>query len=211
MRWPDALGWPDVVRRSLTVTAMVAAMVAAMAISQEAVAHPHGTVQCGFAVEYQDGQPHRLTGRLLFDETHSVQAAAALRDPITQKIDDTLQQRFLFGLKRQLARWSWLLSASADGESADLTEASAPSLWWSQDGRLGVLVEMSIASSVTARPGAAWTYSCQDPSRYWVSDLLPVPSVISVAGCAQAAIAPALKVATGPMAGTVNVVVTCPQ
>ena len=207
MRWPDALGWPAVVRGGLTV----AAVVAAFALSQQAVAHPHGTVQCGFAVDYKDGQPHRLTGRLLFDEAHSVQAAAALRDPITQKIDDTLQQRFLFGLKRQLARWSWLLSASVDGEGADLTEASAPSLWWSQDGRLGVLVEMAIGNSVTVRPGAAWTYSCQDPSRYWVSDFLQTSSVISVAGCAQAAISPALKVATGPMAGTVNVVVTCPQ
>ena len=207
MCWPEVLGWPVAVRRSLTL----ATMVAAFAISQAAVAHPHGTVQCGFAVDYKDGQPHRLTGRLLFDEAHSAQAAAVLRDPVTQKIDDALQQRFLFGLKRQFARWSWLLSASADGESAELTEASAPSLWWSPDGRQGVLVEMSIANPVNARLGAAWTYSCQDPSRYWVSDFLQMPSVISVAGCAQPAAAPALKVATGPMAGTINVVVTCQQ
>lgn len=207
MCWPEVLGWPVAVRRSLTL----ATMVAAFAISQAAVAHPHGTVQCGFAVDYKDGQPHRLTGRLLFDEAHSAQAAAVLRDPVTQKIDDALQQRFLFGLKRQLARWSWLLSASVDGESAELTEASAPSLWWSPDGRLGVLVEMSIAHPVNARPGVAWTYSCQDPSRYWVSDFLQMPSVIAVAGCAQPAIAPAVKVATGPMAGTINVVVTCQQ
>ena len=201
MRWPDGLGW----------RVKLAAMATVLATSQAVVAHPHGTVQCGFAVDYKDGQPHKLTGRLLFDEAHSTQALVVLRDPATQKLDDALQQRFLFGLKRQLGRWSWLLSASADGESADLSEASAPSLWWSPDGRLGVRVEMSIANPVTAKPGAAWTYSCQDPSRYWVSDFLQMPSVIAVAGCAQAAIAPALKVATGPMAGTVNVVVTCPH
>ncbi len=200
MRWPDFCGWRV---KLVVMTALLAA--------SPVIAHPHGTVQCGFAVDYKDGQPYRLTGRLLFDEAHSTEALAVMRDPVTQKLDDSLQQRFLFGLKRQLARWSWLMSASVDGESADFSEASAPTLWWSPNGRLGVRVEMLIDNPITARPGAAWTYSCQDPSRYWVSDLLQMPSVIAVAGCAQAAIAPALKVATGPMAGTINVVVTCPQ
>ena len=206
MRWPVASVWLGATRCSLTIAATVAALI----FAQGAQAHPHGTVQCAFAVDYKDGQPQRLTGRLLFDEAHSAQAATALRDPITLNMDSALQQRFLFGLKLQLARWNWLLSASADGENVDLTEASAPSLWWSQDGRLGVQVEMSISNSTPARAGAAWTYSCQDPSRYWISDFLTQPSVISVAGCAQVAVSPALKVATGPMAGTVNVVVTCP-
>jgi Protein of unknown function (DUF1007) len=188
----------------------LAVMAAALAASQASLAHPHGTVQCGFAVDYKDGQPHRLTGRLLFDEAHSNEALAVLRDPVTQKLDDALQQRFLFGLKRQLARWSWLLAASSDGALAELTEASAPVLWWSADGRLGVLVDMSITGASTVMTGAAWTYSCQDPSRYWVSEFLQTQPAISVAGCSRAAISPALKVATGPLAGTVNVNVTCP-
>ncbi len=187
----------------------LAVMAGTLAASQWAVAHPHGTVQCGFSLDYKDGQPHRLTGRLLFDEAHSAQALEVLRDPATHKLDDALQQRFLFGLKRQLGRWSWLLTAASDGDPAELNEASAPSLWWSPDGRLGVLVVMSIAPG-TSLPGAVWTYACQDPTRYWVSEFLPTASAISVAGCARVAVSPAGKVATGPLAGTVNFNVTCP-
>ena len=188
----------------------LAVMAATLAASQAAMAHPHGIVQCGFAVNYKDGQPHRLIGRLLFDQAHSAQALAVLSDPVTQKLDDALQQRFLFGLKRQLGRWSWLLSAASDGEQAQLSEATAPALWWSADGRLGVEVEMAITSTNAVNPNAPWTYSCQDPTRYWVSEFLPSPSVITVAGCARADISAAMKVATGPLAGTVNVNVTCP-
>lgn len=195
--------------------AKLSALVVTLAAWQGVLAHPHGTVQCGFAVDYKDGQPHRLTGRLLFDAAHSTQALEVLRDPVTQKLDDALQQRFLFGLKRQLARWSWLLTVSSDAELAELTESSTPALWWSADGRLGVQVEMAItiASSSTSAnmPGAAWTYSCQDPTRYWVSEFLQTQAAISVAGCSHAAISPAVKVVTGPLAGTVNVNVTCPN
>lgn len=201
------MGWAVSISKSVKL----AVMAATLAASQAAMAHPHGTVQCGFAVNYKDGQPHRLTGRLLFDEAHSAQALAVLNDPVTQKLDNALQQRFLFGLKRQLGRWSWLLSASSDGELAQLTEASAPVLWWSADGRLGVEVEMAISSTNALHPGASWTYSCQDPTRYWVSEFLQSPSVITVAGCARADISAALKVTTGPQAGTVNVNVTCPH
>lgn len=201
------MGWAVLLRRYVKLCVMATTLAA----SQMTVAHPHGTVQCGFSVDYKDGQPHRLTGRLLFDEAHSMQALAALRDPVTQQLDDALQQRFLFGLKRQLGRWSWLLTASSDGALAELTEASAPVLWWSADGRLGVLVQMSIASTIEAKSGAAWIYSCQDPSRYWVSEFLQTQAAISVAGCLHAAISPAVKVVTGPLAGTVNVNVTCPN
>lgn len=200
------MGWAV----SLGGSVKLALMAATLAASQATLAHPHGTVQCGFAVDYKDGQPHRLTGRLLFDEAHSNEAMAVLRDPVTQKLADALQQRFLFGLKRQLGRWSWLLAAASDGELAELAEASTPALWWSSDGRLGVQVEMTIVSTATVKPGATWTYSCQDPTRYWVSEFLQTQSVVTVAGCAQAVISPAVKVATGPLAGTFNVNVTCP-
>ena len=206
MRWPVHIGTLNLAGWHVKL----AVMAAVLAGSQGLMAHPHGTVQCGFAVDYKNGQPHKLTGRLLFDEAHSTQALAVLRDPVTQKFDDALQLRFLFGLKRQLARWSWLMTAASDGELAELSELSDPVLWWSGEGRLGVKVEMSITGTDAIRPGALWTYSCQDPSRYWVSEFLQTEAAISVAGCQRAAISPAIKVATGPLAGTVNVNVTCP-
>jgi ABC-type uncharacterized transport system substrate-binding protein len=185
----------------------LAACVAALVFAQPARAHPHGTVQCGLAVDYKDGQPHRLTGRLLFDPAHSIQASAVLRDPATQKLDDAMQTRFLFGLRQQLARWNWLFGATANGSAADLAELQPPSLWWSSDGRLGITVEMSVTAAAPAE--ALWVFSCRDPSLYWVSEFLQPETAITLAGCAQAVMSPAIKVATGPQAGAANVEVRC--
>ncbi len=178
-----------------------------MVVGSSALAHPHGTVQCGLSVDYKGGQPHRLTGRLLFDAAHSAQALAVMRDPVTQKLDDALQSRFLFGLRQQLARWNWLFDAKADGSSADMAEASAPTLWWSSDGRLGISVDMSVVA--TAPEGASWVFSCRDPTLYWVSEFLQPDAAITLAGCAQAVTSPAIKVATGPQAGGASVEVRC--
>lgn len=172
-------------------------------------AHPHGTVQCGLAVEFKGGQPHLLKGRLLFDQAHSSQALVMLRDPATQKPDEGRQARFLFGLRQQLARWNWLLAAATAGNPADLTETSGPTLWWSSDGRLGLTVEMQVNQTTPAPPGAAWTFSCQDPSRYWISEFLPAQSGITLSGCANAVASPATKVDTGPLAGTATADVRC--
>lgn len=193
-----------VVKRKYTA---LAACVAVLVLAQPAQAHPHGTVQCALAVDFKDGQPHRLTGRLLFDQAHSAQASAVLRDPATLKVDEAVQTRFLFGLRQQLARWNWLLGAASGGNAADLAELEPPSLWWSSDGRLGVNVEMSITPTAPAE--AAWVFSCRDPSFYWVSEFLQPQVAVTLAGCAQAITSPAVKVATGPQAGMVSVEVKC--
>lgn len=195
-------------RRNGSMLAAVAALV--LLLNPEgALAHPHGTVQCGLAADFKDGQPRLLKGRLLFDQAHSTQALAVLRDPATQKLDEGLQVRFLFGLRQQLARWNWLLAATSDGNSADLSEASSPTLWWSPDGRLGLAVEMLVTQKVAAPLGATWTFSCQDPSRYWISEFLQPESGITLTGCAKPVALPATKVATGPMAGTANADAQC--
>ena len=186
---------------------MVAA--ATVAFATIAQAHPHGTVQCAVAVDFKDGQPHRLTGRLLFDQTHSTQALAVLRDPVTQKLDGAMQVRFLFGLRQQLARWNWLFAAKSDGIAAELAEMQVPTLWWSSDGRLGVSVVMAVAMTVPVPASAAWVFTCQDPTLYWVSEFLPPEAAITLTGCDQAVVSPAIKVATGPLAGTARVEVRC--
>jgi Protein of unknown function (DUF1007) len=183
------------------------ACMAVLGLALTAQAHPHGTVQCGLAVDYKDGQPHRLTGRLLFDQAHSMQASAVLRDPVTHKLNEGMQTRFLFGLRQQLARWNWLLGATSGGNAADLAELEPPSLWWSSDGRLGINVEMLITA--TGQTEAAWVFSCRDPSLYWVSEFLQPEMAVTLAGCAQAITSPAIKVATGPQAGTASVEVKC--
>ena len=185
----------------------MAAGMAVLGLAFTAQAHPHGTVQCGLAVDYKDGQPHRLTGRLLFDQAHSMQASAVLRDPVSQALNVGMQTRFLFGLRQQLARWNWLLGAASGGIAADLAELEPPSLWWSSDGRLGINVEMSITP--TAPADAAWVFSCRDPSFYWVSEFLQPQGPVTLAGCAQAITSPAIKVATGPQAGMASVEVKC--
>ncbi len=188
-------------------TFLLAVAATGLLVTSSAFAHPHGTVQCGLSVDFKNGQPHRLTGRLLFDQAHSAQALAVIRDPISQKIDDTLQSRFLFGLRQQLARWNWLFDAKSDGGSADMAEASPPTLWWSTDGRLGINVEMSLTATATA--AASWVFSCRDPTLYWVSEFLQPDVAITLAGCTQAITSPAIKVATGPQAGTASVEVRC--
>lgn len=180
-------------------------------------AHPHGTVQCSLAVGYKHGQPQRLSGRLLFDQAHSEQALLVLRNPETQKLDEALKQRFVFGLRQQLARWNWLFAVSVDGQTAELTEASPPALWWSSDGRLGVQVELAIATDRSTLPGAAsgglsgslLTISCIDPTRYWVSEFVSPDAEPKLVGCVEPVKSPAVKHATGPQAGGVSVQVQC--
>lgn len=195
------------VRRYCSILAALAALL--LVTPGGALAHPHGTVQCGLAVDFKDGQPRLLKGRLLFDQAHSTQALAVLRDPTTQKLDDAAQVRFLFGLRQQLARWNWLLAAASDGNPADLSEASSPTLWWSDDGRLGLTVEMLVTQKAAAPLGATWTFSCQDPSRYWVSEFLEPETGITLAGCGKPVALPATKVTTGPLAGTARADAQC--
>ncbi len=194
-----------------------AAALALAWFAPSAHAHPHGTVQCSLAVEYKLGQPQRLSGRLLFDQAHSEQALLALRNPETQKLDEALQQRFMFGLRQQLARWNWLFAVSVDGQTAELTEASPPALWWSSDGRLGVQVELTISADRSTLPSAAsgalsgslLTISCMDPTRYWVSEFVSPDAELVVVGCAEPVKSPTVKHATGPQAGGVSVQVRC--
>ena len=183
--------------------------VAALAFSESAFAHPHGTMQCGLSVHFQDGRPHTVAARLLMDQPHSSQALSVLRDPASGQIDAGREQRFLFALKLQMARLGWLVGASADGQAVNLVQASEPTLWLANDGRVGVNVDLQMEPPATAPPVGAWKFSCQDPTWYWVSEFMQPESPVTVTGCAQPSVSPAVKVATGPLAGGVHVNVQC--
>lgn len=183
--------------------------VAAFGFSVAAFAHPHGTMQCGLSVYFQEGRPHTVSARLLMDHPHSSQALSVLRDPASGQIDAGREQRFLFALKLQMARLGWLLGASADGQAVELMEASEPTLWLADDGRVGVNVKLQVDAPAAAPPVGAWKFSCQDPTWYWVSEFMQPDSPVMVTGCAQPSVSPAVKVATGPLAGGVHVNVQC--
>lgn len=198
-----------VIRRIFSSLAFPLLAVAAVAFSSAVFAHPHGTMQCGLLVHFQDGRLHTVTARLLMDQPHSSQALSVLRDPASGQIDSGREQRFLFALKLQMARLGWLLGASADGQEVNLVEASAPTLWLAEDGRVGVNVKLQVEAPAAAPSVGAWKLSCQDPTWYWVSEFIQPESPVMVMGCAQPGVSPAVKVATGPLAGGVHVNVQC--
>ena len=184
-------------------------VLAAAVLGTPALAHPHGTMQCGLSVHYDDGQPQRVTGRLLMDAAHSGQALAQLRDEASGQLDPARQQRFLFALKMQMARFNWLLAAETDGQAAELVETAAPTLLLTPDGRLGLSVDLAVQPKTPAPPGAPWTFACHDPSWYWVSEFAQPEAPMAITGCARAVAATPLKVSTGPKAGSVQVEVRC--
>ena len=183
--------------------------VAASVFSGNVFAHPHGTMQCGLSVHFQDGRPHTVAGRLLMDHPHSSQALALLRDPASGQIDAGREQRFLFTLKLQMARINWLLNAAAEGQALNLVGTSGPTLFLANDGRLGVNVDLRVDHQTATTPDVVWKFSCQDPSWYWVSEFIQPESPVIVTGCAHPTLSPAVKVATGPLAGSVHVDVQC--
>ena len=196
-------------RRIVSALAFPLLAVAALAFSEAVFAHPHGTMQCGLSVHFQDGRLHTVAARLLMDQPHSSQALSVLRDPASGQIDSEREQRFLFALKLQMARIGWLLGATADGQAVNLVQASEPTLWLANDGRVGVNVELQVEPQVAAAPVGAWKFSCQDPTWYWLSEFMQPESPVVVTGCAQPSVSPAVKVATGPLAGGVHVNVQC--
>ena len=197
------------IRRMASALACPLLAVAALAFSESAFAHPHGIMQCGLSVHFQDGQLHTVAAQLLMDQPHSSQALSALRDPTSGQIDSGREQRFLFALKLQMARLGWLLGATADGQDVNLVQASEPTLWLANDGRVGVNVELQVEPQAAAPHAGAWKFSCQDPTWYWVSEFIQPESPVNVTGCAQPSVSPAVKVATGPLAGGVHVNVQC--
>ena len=196
-------------RRLLFLLAHVLLAFTALALSGKVFAHPHGVMQCGLSVHFQDGRPHTVAGRLLMDQTHSSQALALIRDPANGQLDAARQQRFLFVLKLQMARINWLLSAAAQEETHNLMESSEPTLFFATDGRLGVNVNLQVEHQSATALDKVWKFSCQDPSWYWVSEFIEPVSPVTVTGCAHPTLAPAVKVATGPLAGSVHVDVQC--
>lgn len=197
------------IRRIVSSLASLPLAVAAFAFSGAVFAHPHGTMQCGLSVHFQDGRLHTVAARLLMDQPHSSQALSVLRDPVSEQIDSGREQRFLFALKLQMARLGWLLGASADGQTVNLVQASEPTLWLASDGRVGVNVELRVEPQAAAPSVGAWKFSCQDPTWYWVSEFIQPESPVMVMGCAQPSVSPAVKVATGPLAGGIHVNVQC--
>ena len=197
------------IRRMVSSLASVSLAVAAMAFSSAVFAHPHGAMQCGLSVHFQDGRLHTVAARLLMDQAHSSQALSAMSDPASGQIDAGREQRFLFALKLQMARLGWLLGATADGQEVNLVQASEPMLWLADDGRVGVIVKLQVEAPTAAPSVGAWKFSCQDPTWYWVSDFIQPESPVMVTGCAQPSVSLAVKVATGPLAGGVHVNVQC--
>ena len=166
-------------------------------------------MQCGLSVHFQDGRPYTVAGRLLMDQTHSSQALALMRDPANGQLDVVRQQRFLFVLKLQMACINWLLSAAVQGQALNLMESSEPTLFFASDGRLGVNVNLQVDHQGATAPDVVWKFSCQDPSWYWVSEFIEPESPVTVTGCVHPTLTPAVKVATGPLAGSVHVDVQC--
>ena len=195
--------------RLFSALALLLLAAVASAFSGNVFAHPHGTMQCGMSVHFQDGRPHSVAGRLLMDHPHSSHALALLRDPATGQLDAGRQQRFLFTLKLQMARINWLLSASAQGQALNLVGASEPTLFLATDGRLGVNVDLTVDHQAPTTTDVVWKFSCQDPSWYWVSEFIEPESPVMVTGCSHPTLSPAVKVATGPLAGSVHVDVQC--
>ena len=143
------------------------------------------------------------------DHPHSSQALSLLRDPARGQLDAGREQRFLFALKLQMARFGWLLGASAEGQAVNLVEASEPTVWLANDGRVGMNVELRVEPRAAALPAVTWKFSCQDPTWYWLSEFIQPESPVMVTGCAHPSVSPAVKVATGPLAGGVHVDVQC--
>ena len=197
------------IRRMVSSLASISLAVAALAVSSAVFAHPHGTMRCGLLVHFQDGRLHTVAARLLMDQPHSSQALSVLRDPESSQIDAGREQRFLFALKLQMARLGWLLGASADGQEVSLVQASEPTLWLADDGRVGVDVKLQVEAPAAAPSAGAWKFSCQDPTWYWVSEFMQPEAPVTATGCAQPSVSPAVKVATGPLAGGVHVNVQC--
>ena len=197
--------------------ALVAAAFA-VGLAGPALAHPHGVMQCALSVAHENGQPAWLQARLTLDAPHSEQMTAMLRDPATGQLDAGRQQRLLFSLKAQLARHNWLLQAQQQAQMAELTQRDEPRLLVAPDGRLAVELALNVAALETKRgsdgvpdgaPGAAWQFSCADPSLYWVAEFESTQDPVKVAGCANARLSASPKVLTGTNAGSARVEVRC--
>jgi hypothetical protein len=166
-------------------------------------------MQCGLSVHFQGRRPYTVARRLLVDHPYSNHALALLRDPASGQIGAGRQQRFLFTLKLQMARINWLLGAAAEGRALNLVGTSEPPLLLANDGRLGVNIDLHVGHQKAIRLGVVWKFSCHDPSWYWVSEFIQPESPVIVTGCAHPTLSPAVKVASGPLAGSVHVYVQC--
>ena len=203
------------------MVAVLLTLVLALMPSGQALAHPHGTMQCSMAVIFESGRPTLLSGRLLMDAAHSKEMQAMLRDPATGQLDAQRQQRFMFSLKMQLARSNWLLGAQADGVAAPLAPSQEPVLVLTEQGQVGVDIELRIepalgdpprvlvAGSSGRPPEATWQFSCADPTFYWVTEFITPSAPLAITGCAMPVQSMAVAVATGARAGSVQVEMRC--
>jgi ABC-type uncharacterized transport system substrate-binding protein len=172
-------------------------------------AHPHGTMQCSLAAHFDGGQLQTIEARLVMDAPHSSQALAILRDATTGQMDPAGGQRFLFALRQQLARHNWLLGVERGGRQAELTGASEPALELTSDDRLAVRINLGVGRTAETGSGVPWQLSCRDPGWYWVSEFSRLDQPVQVSGCPDHVVFSPVKVATGPLAGSVQVSVDC--
>ena len=189
--------------------AISGAIGAALLWAGVAVAHPHGTMQCSLGAHFDGARLQTLQARLVMDAPHSSQALAVIRDPATGQLDPGRGQRFLFVLRQQLARNNWLLGAEQGGQTVEWTEASEPMLEITGDDRVAVTVNLGIDPKTTVGSAGPWQLSCRDPNWYWVSEFIWPEQPVQVSGCPGHSVLAPVKVATGPLAGSVQVSVDC--
>ena len=174
-----------------------------------AVAHPHGTMQCSLAAHFDSARLQMLEARLVMDAAHSSQALDVLRDPATGQLDAGRQSRFVFMLRQQLARSNWLVGVEQGDLAVGLTESSVPVLEVTADDRIALTVRLGTEPAAGTESSAPWRLSCRDPGWYWVSEFSRPDDPVRVSGCPRHAVLAPLKVATGPLAGSVQVSVDC--
>jgi ABC-type uncharacterized transport system substrate-binding protein len=185
------------------------ALAALAGLHGPALAHPHGVMACALSVHYENDRPVTLAARLVMDEAHSVQALTALRDPQSGQPETQRMQRMLFVLKTQMARANWLLGVESEGKPADFEAVGEPQLVLTDDGRVGVDVALRLQTDAAGSLGASWRFTCRDPGLYWTTELANTPASLKASGCARPQWSPALKVATGALAGSVQVDLQC--
>lgn len=188
----------------------IAAFLAAL-LPCVALAHPHGTVECGVLLHFEAGRPVAAEQRLRLDEPTSGLLVGRLQLTAETPAPDAMQGRALMaGLFR---RAGWLLDLRPH-DGADLApplavEHDDPARWSvGDDGRVLVVVALRLAA---APAGKRWKLGCVDPEWYWQGEFESVTPVrvegaacgwqpLRTQGAAAAPATPVPSFATPPLA-----------
>jgi ABC-type uncharacterized transport system substrate-binding protein len=136
-----------------------------LGLAGQALAHPHGSIECKAQVRLEAGRLQALRGELLLDAWHSQQAIALLRDSGGQ-VDAQRLARFVFALKMQLGRLNWLFDLQADGQSQDVKPQADPTVDITNE-RVRIVIDYT--PDPAAVPAQRWSLHCADPTYYYVT------------------------------------------